>query len=214
MRRLYPKFVNQSRNLCKVLLWDGSGQCIFQKRLEQGTFAKLWRDDGQVVRLTASELALYIEGCTLVGKHALSRSRSSDNILFRIARCDQRRSVAISEADIEREHDVEELRRIALAHHAQIRQLIEELRRKCDTLSFYTGNKDELQETLALIEGLTQQAKQLESKAKKVGGAKPPKKPRSARGRRRSHGCRTCPSASSSTRRIAFVRAAAAVCSR
>ena len=25
-----------------------------------------------VVRLTASELALYIEGCTLVGKHALS----------------------------------------------------------------------------------------------------------------------------------------------
>jgi transposase len=42
------------------------------KRLEKGTFAKLWRDDGQVVRLTASELALYIEGCTLVGKHALS----------------------------------------------------------------------------------------------------------------------------------------------
>ena len=65
-------FVNQSRKLCKVLLWDGTGLCIFQKRLEKGTFAKLWRDDGQVVRLTASELALYIEGCTLVGKHALS----------------------------------------------------------------------------------------------------------------------------------------------
>jgi len=65
-------FVNQSRKLCKVLLWDGTGLCIFQKRLEKGTFAKLWRDDGQVVRLTASELALFIEGCTLVGKHALS----------------------------------------------------------------------------------------------------------------------------------------------
>jgi transposase len=65
-------FVNQSRKLCKVLLWDGTGLCIFQKRLEKGTFAKLWRDDGQVVRLTASELALYIEGCTLVGKYALS----------------------------------------------------------------------------------------------------------------------------------------------
>lgn len=65
-------FVNQSRKLCKVLLWDGTGLCIFQKRLEKGTFAKLWRDDGQVVRLTASELALYIEGCTLVGKHTLS----------------------------------------------------------------------------------------------------------------------------------------------
>ena len=65
-------FVNQSRKLCKVLLWDGTGLCFFQKRLEKGTFAKLWRDDGEVVRLTASELALYIEGCTLVGKYALS----------------------------------------------------------------------------------------------------------------------------------------------
>ncbi len=65
-------FVNQSRKLCKVLVWDGTGLCIFQKRLERGTFAALWRDDGQVVRLTASELALFIEGCMLVGKHALS----------------------------------------------------------------------------------------------------------------------------------------------
>ena len=67
-------FVNQSRKLCKVLLWDGTGLCIFQKRLEQGCFAKLWRDDEQVVRLTASELALFIEGSTLVGTHALSPS--------------------------------------------------------------------------------------------------------------------------------------------
>lgn len=65
-------FVNQSRKLCKVLLWDGTGLCIFQKRLEKGTFAKLWRDDGQAVRLTAVELNLFIEGCDLVGKHALS----------------------------------------------------------------------------------------------------------------------------------------------
>jgi len=55
-----------------VLLWDGTGLCIFQKRLERGCFAKLWRDDDQVVRLTASELALFIEGCTLVGKQSLS----------------------------------------------------------------------------------------------------------------------------------------------
>ncbi len=65
-------FVNQSRKLCKVLPWDGTGLCSFQKRLEKGTFAKLWRDDGQVVRLTASGFALFVEGCTLVGKHALS----------------------------------------------------------------------------------------------------------------------------------------------
>ena len=65
-------FVNQSRKLCKVLLWDGTGLCIFQKRLEKGTFAKLWRDDGAAVRLTASELALFVEGCALVGRYALS----------------------------------------------------------------------------------------------------------------------------------------------
>jgi hypothetical protein len=66
-----------------------------------------------VVRLTASGHALYIEECTLVGKHALSPIAIELRGLFRIARCDQRRSVAITEADIKREQDVEELRRIA-----------------------------------------------------------------------------------------------------
>ena len=65
-------FVNESRKLCKVLVWDGSGLCIFQKRLARGCFAKLWRDDGQVVRLTQSELALFIEGCTLIDRRSLS----------------------------------------------------------------------------------------------------------------------------------------------
>ena len=65
-------FVNESRKLCKVLVWDGTGLCIFQKRLERGCFAELWRDDGQVVKLTQSELALFIEGCTLIDRRSLS----------------------------------------------------------------------------------------------------------------------------------------------
>jgi transposase len=65
-------FVNRHRTGCKVLVWDGTGLCIFQKRLERGRFAPLWRDNGEVVRLTASELALYVEGCELVGRRALS----------------------------------------------------------------------------------------------------------------------------------------------
>jgi transposase len=65
-------FVNRRRTACKVLLWDGTGLCIFQKRLERGRFASLFRDDGAAVRLTASELALFIEGCDLVGRRALS----------------------------------------------------------------------------------------------------------------------------------------------
>lgn len=65
-------FVNGRRKSCKVLVWDGTGLCIFQKRLERGRFAALWREDGAVVKMTASELALFIEGCTLVTRRALS----------------------------------------------------------------------------------------------------------------------------------------------
>lgn len=65
-------FSNRRRRGCKVLVWDGTGLCIFQKRLERGCFASLFREDSQPVQLTSSELALYIEGCELVGRRALS----------------------------------------------------------------------------------------------------------------------------------------------
>jgi transposase len=65
-------FVNKRRDSCKVLVWDGTGLCIFQKRLERGRFAAPWRDNGHVVRMTASELALFVEGCELVGRRRLS----------------------------------------------------------------------------------------------------------------------------------------------
>lgn len=65
-------FVNRPRKGCKVLLWDGTGLCIFQKRLERGCFAELWRKDGDVVRMTASELALFVEGSELIGRRRLS----------------------------------------------------------------------------------------------------------------------------------------------
>jgi transposase len=65
-------FLGKRRTGCKVLVWDGTGLCIFQKRLERGRFASLFRDDGKSVQLTASELALFIEGCELVGRRSLS----------------------------------------------------------------------------------------------------------------------------------------------
>jgi transposase len=74
-------FVSKGRKLCKVLLWDGTGLCIFQKRLEKGCFAQLWREDGEPVRLTASELALFIEGCALVGRRSLSPDAVERKIL-------------------------------------------------------------------------------------------------------------------------------------
>ena len=66
-------FVNRKRTGCKVLLWDGTGLCIFMKRLERGRFADLSGETGErTVRLSTSELALFIEGCTLIGKKSLS----------------------------------------------------------------------------------------------------------------------------------------------
>lgn len=65
-------FVNRCRSGCKVLLWDGTGLCIYSKRLERGRFAKLWSGDGSVLRLTAAELGLFVEGCQLVGRRKLS----------------------------------------------------------------------------------------------------------------------------------------------
>jgi transposase len=66
-------FANRTRKRAKVLLWDGTGLCIYTKRLERGRFACLWRDaTARVMRLTMSELQLFLEGSALVGRVALS----------------------------------------------------------------------------------------------------------------------------------------------
>ena len=74
-------FTNRRRAACKVLVWDGTGLCIFQKRLERGRFASLFRDDGKVIELTSCELALFIEGCELVGKRTLAPSVVKPKVL-------------------------------------------------------------------------------------------------------------------------------------
>ena len=68
-------FVNRLRTRAKVLLWDGTGLCVYHKRLEQGRFAALWALDGAATperTLTLSELSLFLEGCVLLGRTALS----------------------------------------------------------------------------------------------------------------------------------------------
>lgn len=70
-------FVARNRKRAKVLLWDGTGLCLYAKRLEQGRFAALWErgrqpDEGAAVRLTMSELTLFLEGSQLVGRKPLS----------------------------------------------------------------------------------------------------------------------------------------------
>jgi transposase len=69
-------FVNRSRTRAKVLFWDGTGLCIYQKRLEQGRFACLWKSAaGEPVDLTVTELGLFLEGSQLVERVRLSPER-------------------------------------------------------------------------------------------------------------------------------------------
>lgn len=66
-------FVSRDRVRAKVLHWDGTGLCIYAKRLERGRFARLWRDESNApITLTVSELDLFLDGSTMVGRVALS----------------------------------------------------------------------------------------------------------------------------------------------
>ena len=66
-------FVSRDRRRAKVLLWDGTGLCVYAKRLERGRFACLWGQKASPqVQLTVSELQLFLEGSRLVGRVPLS----------------------------------------------------------------------------------------------------------------------------------------------
>ncbi len=56
-------FVSRNRRLAKVLLWDGTGLCIYAKRMERSRFARLWgKAEGAEVELTSAELGAYLDG--------------------------------------------------------------------------------------------------------------------------------------------------------
>lgn len=69
-------FVGKDCKRAKVLFWDGTGLCLYSKRLEKGRFAAPWKrktsDAKEPMRLTHSELALFLEGSELVGRVPLS----------------------------------------------------------------------------------------------------------------------------------------------
>lgn len=75
-------FTNGRRTRAKVLLWDGTGLCLYQKRLERGRFASLWRrDEQETFEMTLSEPALFLEGSTLAGAFRLSPPPTSPQVL-------------------------------------------------------------------------------------------------------------------------------------
>ena len=93
-------FVRQSQtDAVKVLLWDGTGLCIYNKRFEEGRFARLWGEPADLaLELTSSKLVLFLEGCELVGKQTLSPSefvpRFGGRGVIKLAHQDRRRQRA------------------------------------------------------------------------------------------------------------------------
>jgi transposase len=56
-------FVGKDRKRAKVLHWDGTGLCIYSKRLEKGHFPAPWKQPATVpLRLTVTELELFLQG--------------------------------------------------------------------------------------------------------------------------------------------------------
>jgi len=66
-------FVARNRIRAKVLVFDGTGLCLYSKRIEKGQFACLWeKQRGSVLRLTRAELGLFLEGSHRVLRKRLS----------------------------------------------------------------------------------------------------------------------------------------------
>ena len=66
-------FVAKSRRRAKALYFDGTGACLFAKRLEQDRFAAPWLFKREaLITLTKSELALFFDGSEVVFRQRLS----------------------------------------------------------------------------------------------------------------------------------------------
>jgi hypothetical protein len=57
-------FFNRSRTQVKVLYYRSGGMCLWQMRLEAGTFAEL-RESGGYVLLSRTQFQMLIEGISL-----------------------------------------------------------------------------------------------------------------------------------------------------
>jgi len=67
-------FVSRDRKRAKVLYFDGTGMCLFAKRLERGQFSAVWKraKGSGGFEMTLTELALFVEGSESLGRHPLS----------------------------------------------------------------------------------------------------------------------------------------------
>jgi transposase len=69
-------FCNRRRNRIKILYWERSGFCMWQKRLEKARFYWPRRSDNQVVTLTAQQLNWLLDG------YDISRMKPHEKLHF------------------------------------------------------------------------------------------------------------------------------------
>lgn len=72
-------FSNRRRDRLKLLFWDGSGLCVFAKRLERGTFA--WPSDATGrVEMSITDLAMLLAGIEATATKRRRWYRLSDTV--------------------------------------------------------------------------------------------------------------------------------------
>jgi transposase len=68
-------FTNRPRNRVKLLVWDRTGYLLFYKRLEEGVFTFRGADGQICLEMTATDLALVLEGIDLSSARRQKRFR-------------------------------------------------------------------------------------------------------------------------------------------
>jgi transposase len=72
-------FLNRRRELMKILYWDGTGFCIWYKRLERGSFQRppaVVGEERPGLELSTSQLSLMLQGIDLASVRQRLRFRS------------------------------------------------------------------------------------------------------------------------------------------
>ena len=59
-------FFNKNRSLVKCMFFDGTGFCIYSKRITEQRFANLWdKEDPKTLKISRSQLASLLRGASV-----------------------------------------------------------------------------------------------------------------------------------------------------